>query len=459
VLFVENNGEINMINISIIMPLYNAEKYLTETLQSIFMQTYKEYELICINDGSTDSTITILKKYQTLNNRIKLLENTTRLGAAVSRNRGILEAKGKYITFLDGDDIFDQQLLELSFEAIEKHNADVVMYEYMHVPSESIYERKNIRRSNMFIEKFCKRTFSIREFEPVEFMNWSPAPWNKLYKKSFITSNKLEFQSLDCANDVYFVSMVLLLATKLVMLNDRRVMIYARDHNVQTRISYHRDPMCVYKAIKKIGDTLVERSLFEQLYQYYYYEAIYQLCAALSSIKSITEAKEFYLFLQNRGIDDLIELCNDYNVLIDDNIYSLLGNFKSLEFDSKWYLSEGVMKFLLNRNKEKIVKFFQSCRIKHQKIAIWGAGKNGKILLDFLRVNNIQVEGVVDKDNRKQGRMVNGYIIKKPDYIFGKVQVILVSSRFINEDLIVRLKAIGIRIVNIDELVEMDHSC
>jgi len=124
-----------MVNISIIMPLYNAEKYLEETLQSISMQKYKEYELICINDASTDGTIKILNKFCTLNNRIKILENRIHLGAANSRNRGIHAAKGKYITFFDGDDIFDEELLELSYKEIEKYNADVVMYEYMHVPS------------------------------------------------------------------------------------------------------------------------------------------------------------------------------------------------------------------------------------------------------------------------------------------------------------------------------------
>ena len=89
-----------MAKISIIMPLYNAEKYLAESLESIHNQTFKEYELICINDASTDSTLEILNKYQSADFEMIIMENKTRLGAAESRNKGIKKARGKYIIFL-----------------------------------------------------------------------------------------------------------------------------------------------------------------------------------------------------------------------------------------------------------------------------------------------------------------------------------------------------------------------
>ena len=447
-----------MVNISIIMPLYNAEKYLEETLQSISMQKYKEYELICINDASTDGTIKILNKFCTLNNRIKILENRIHLGAANSRNRGIHAAKGKYITFFDGDDIFDEELLELSYKEIEKYNADVVMYEYMHVPSECIYEKKRIWRSNLFIERYCKKPFSIQEFAPIEFMNWSTSPCNKLYKKSFISSNKLEFQSLQSYNDVYFVSMALLLASKLVMLDDRRVMLYARDHNVKTRISYNRTPMCLYNAIEKIGKKLVEKLLFKQLYQYYYYEAFYHFCTAISKTKSIQRAIEFYSFLQQEGVDNVVKLCSEYNILLDNHIYNIAEKFKYCDFDSKWYLDESILKFYLNKNKKEVIAYFQSCKNQYKKIAVWGAGKNGKILLDFLQINNIEIDELIDKNNKKQGQMVNRYVIKKPEDIFEKIQIIIISSRYIYNENIVSLEKEGIKIVNLEELVQRGYS-
>ncbi len=85
------------------MPVYNAEKYLGETLQSLLKQTYKDFEILCINDASIDTTSEILKNFQCMDKRIRILENNEHSGAALSRNVGIREAKGKYITFWERD--------------------------------------------------------------------------------------------------------------------------------------------------------------------------------------------------------------------------------------------------------------------------------------------------------------------------------------------------------------------
>ena len=95
-----------MLEISVVMPLYNAQKYLKESLDSILCQSFSNFELICINDDSSDDTENILKEYQSRDSRINIYKNAERSGAALSRNKGIEVAKGKYIIFLDGDDLF-----------------------------------------------------------------------------------------------------------------------------------------------------------------------------------------------------------------------------------------------------------------------------------------------------------------------------------------------------------------
>ena len=92
--------------ISVVVPVYNAEEYLKESLDSIVNQTLKDIEIICVNDGSTDSSLQILQQYAAKDNRITILSQpNSRLGA--TRNAGITVAKGKYITFLDADDFFE----------------------------------------------------------------------------------------------------------------------------------------------------------------------------------------------------------------------------------------------------------------------------------------------------------------------------------------------------------------
>ena len=129
----------NKTDISVIMPIYNGEKYLEETLDSLLKQTYKDFEIICIDDASTDTTRDILQRYRRTDDRIRILKNAEHAGAAFSRNRGIRAAAGKYITFLDGDDIFEEDMFYAARNAMIEHSLDLVMYEIKTVSSEHIY--------------------------------------------------------------------------------------------------------------------------------------------------------------------------------------------------------------------------------------------------------------------------------------------------------------------------------
>lgn len=98
--------------ISIIVPVYNVEKYLEETIESVLRQTIKNWELLLINDCSTDNSLLIMERYGQKDNRIIVIQQHTNQGAARARNRGLAEASGRYITFLDGDDIWKSEKLE-----------------------------------------------------------------------------------------------------------------------------------------------------------------------------------------------------------------------------------------------------------------------------------------------------------------------------------------------------------
>lgn len=93
--------------ISIIMPVYNAEKYLNRSIESVMNQTYKNIEIILVNDGSTDASLTICSNYQKADSRIKLI-NQKNSGVSAARNRGIDEATGTYIMFIDSDDYIEK---------------------------------------------------------------------------------------------------------------------------------------------------------------------------------------------------------------------------------------------------------------------------------------------------------------------------------------------------------------
>ena len=439
--------------ISIIMPVYNAERYLRESIQSILKQSYKDYELICVDDVSCDSTTEILREFQNQDRRIKIMYNERHLGAAASRNFGIMESSGNYITFLDGDDIFDEDMLQFAYNKLQETGADIVVYEYKHVPSQEIYKKKYVYHTEKFIKQFTQQPFSIRGCAPITYMKWSSSPCNKCYKKSFITENDLKFQMLSSANDVYFVEMALLLAPKVIALDSEKVMLYARDHYNPTRISFDRDPKCVYYAMEKVGHTLIDRKMFESLSDHFYLQTFYNLRSALLKTKTDKNKKTFYDFLREEGIDHLISLAPSCYEKINIHIRALFQKFKELEYDTHWYLYENLLAYYLQEGASIVKETFNKYK-KHKKI-LWGAGENGRVFLNFLNKNGFEVSAVVDRSNEKQGKIIEGYVISRPLDVIENNDVILTTSYTISREVMEYLKDRKITVVDISELLGM----
>ena len=118
--------------VSIILPIYNAEKYLERCLESIITQTYANIEIILINDGSTDNSINIIKEYAIKDSRIIIIDKENE-GVSVARNIGILKARGKYICFVDADDYIEKSMIEKMKCCIDKENVDLVRINYYNI--------------------------------------------------------------------------------------------------------------------------------------------------------------------------------------------------------------------------------------------------------------------------------------------------------------------------------------
>jgi len=116
--------------VSIITPVYNSEKFLRQAINSVVNQTYKNWELLLIDDCSTDKSLTIINEFTKNNHRIRLIQNKVNEGAAVSRNKGILEAKGHYIAFLDSDDLWKPKKLKIQLKRMQEQNCDVSFSSY-----------------------------------------------------------------------------------------------------------------------------------------------------------------------------------------------------------------------------------------------------------------------------------------------------------------------------------------
>lgn len=180
-----------MPKISIIIPVYNVEKYLSKCLDSVISQTFRDFEIICINDGSPDNSANILAEYAAKDERIRIISQPNS-GAGFSRNAGINAARGEYLSFIDADDWIDAQFLEKVYNLAKASNADIIettkSYNYYSTDNIKLFNKKNARG---FI---ANGTFFRRD-----------VIWDKLFKTNFIKKNQIVFPNGLCHNDAYFL--------------------------------------------------------------------------------------------------------------------------------------------------------------------------------------------------------------------------------------------------------------
>lgn len=131
--------------VSIITPLYNSEQYIYQTIESVLKQTYQDWELILIDDASTDKTLIVVDQLIKENTKIKLIKNEKNLGAAISRNKAIKEAQGDYIAFLDADDVWKPKKLKLQLEVMQLENVDVCFSSYEQIDASGKSLNKTVK--------------------------------------------------------------------------------------------------------------------------------------------------------------------------------------------------------------------------------------------------------------------------------------------------------------------------
>lgn len=187
-----------MCRVSVIIPMYNVSAYIGKCIESCISQSFKDMEIILVNDGSSDHTLEIAAGYQEKDTRILLL-NQKNSGVSVARNNGIHHAHGKWILFVDGDDWLDANAVKVMYEQAEKYDCDIFIASFYdeysdHTVKDSFFCRKELEFNNaskMELVKSCIASTSISN--PVGRTN-AGVPWGKLYKKEFIVKNHCRFQ-------------------------------------------------------------------------------------------------------------------------------------------------------------------------------------------------------------------------------------------------------------------------
>lgn len=186
--------------VSIIIPVYNVENYLAKCLESVVKQTYDNIEIICVNDGTKDSSRKILEKYAQLYSRITIVDQENQ-GLSGARNTGLRNVHGKYVMFVDSDDWIELNTCENAVMAAEKYNADLVMWSYvrefeneikekfMFWDDETVFDKETVR--NQLHRRLCG--LIGEELRHPEYANAIETAWGKLYLAEKILDNDILF--------------------------------------------------------------------------------------------------------------------------------------------------------------------------------------------------------------------------------------------------------------------------
>lgn len=280
-----DNEQSRPVILSVVSPVYNGAKYLEPFLRSVQQQSFPHFELIMVDDGSTDSSIEIIKTYQKKDSRIHLIGQNHK-GAGSARNFGLSRAKGQYIIFLDCDDWFSEDFFKAMVDRIEADQSDIAICEFF------IYNQQTGETEQFVIPETGNQK---NERTNLVFDIFAPNPWTKLYRNSFLKKNELLFQEIPSCNDWSFAYTSLACAEKISVI--RKPLVYYRTKTTTSISSYrYKRTKDIVWAIKHLRQELKSRALFSQYKEGFARKSISHLVYEALSGQGV---KVFYVLFRN----------------------------------------------------------------------------------------------------------------------------------------------------------------
>lgn len=297
-----------MINpkISVIIPVFNAEEYLRKCLDSIILQTYENLEIICVNDGSTDSSEQILNEYAQKDSRIVVI-NQQNSGQSIARNKGLECVTGEYISFIDSDDWLSLSLYKKFVNALKSVNSDLDIYMF----NADIFSKGHSLSDVKLAHTFELNTWRIKPdkllYSVADCSNpfdGNMAVWNKIYKKSYLDSLNLKFEENLIFEDKVFHFETFLRTQKIYVNGDS--LYHYRQHSTSTMHTIKNNVFDIFEVIPLINKALVDSNTYEKnkyaFFQFLMKHFVYLLHSSQStdSTKLYEMSKEYLkTFLEN----------------------------------------------------------------------------------------------------------------------------------------------------------------
>lgn len=393
--------------ISIIIPIYNMEQYVADALDSILIQTLKDVEIICIDDGSTDDSLLILKDYSKKYENIVVLRQKNS-GSGVARNLGITIASGEYVCFLDADDFYaSDDVLEYLYNTAKRQ--DVLLCG----GSSCDYHNGKISTNAMRVE---------RRFENDEYISKEDYPGftgycSFIFNRNFLICNDIKFpeykrgqdapffmKAIECAGGAFCVSKI--------------IYVYRKEHK---KTIYDTDK--ALDLVKSCRDLLLiaNRNKMYNVQR----ECINELMGVVGAVAYL------YAYHGSEEMNSLIRECN--RIVNKDILEQTLGRSDKLFLEG-----EDLIKYVNDNMIEK--KSFLDDLKKKEEIYIFGAGTVGRKVALYLKENNIKVTSFIVSDKSKNDSEIDGIAVNETDFIqVNKKYTIIIATFWFSQDKIIKM--------------------
>jgi len=341
-----------MVKISVLIPVYNAETYLNEAIDSILNQTFKDFELICVNDGSLDNSLEILENYAKNDSRFKIISQEN-AGCGAARNLALDEASGDYIYFFDPDDYILPNTLEDLYSNAIANNSEIVVFKVarFRYKNEIDYSNPGFPLEKIFKNKnFNDFTFNYKEIKKY-VLNSSFAPWTKLYKREFLESyDDFRFDIGIAFDDTPFHVKTILRANKISFVP---YLFYYYRFNPNSINNTASNGMDIFKICDLIENFLREENYFCEFIEEFKLFKIHQILTYMLS----TDSEEYFQIAKKEFSEIHIGKnhklnkykFNRYNLVLKTNT---LEEFKIKDYELSIQTLKNKQKKLKRKNKK-----------------------------------------------------------------------------------------------------------
>lgn len=349
-----------MVEISVILPVYNSEKYLRECLDSLLNQTFKDIEVLCIDDGSSDSSLEILKEYEKTDNRIVII-NQENQGVAKTRNKALTLVNGEYVYFMDSDDTLDTNAFKKLHSNLKSNDSDFCIMKAIFVNGDEKYKFPAFDLDKEFSNvNFDRFTFTYGDVKS-HVLNDLFAPWLKMYKREFLVKGGFTFPDIISYSDAPFHVKTMLNAERISFIPE--YLYYYREID-DSLVHSSANTINFFTLSDIIEDYLVENNYFdefkEEFYTFQTSKLVYYMGFA-DSVEYYTKAKEILSNLSDflkdpssKVLPDKKDLDKVDIILDSDNLkeaklalelYDCKRRVKSMQESKSWKVTKPLRKF------------------------------------------------------------------------------------------------------------------